>query len=333
MVVCKASTANTADILLQNLTFKSAQSTAILLDIDAQNDGHKLTNRAIYLHLLREGDFEIAEQFYNEAGPNIETLEDFDVQQKFEMLDDYLSHIKRERNLNPAIAWAKEHTVELQLKGSNLEFDLISLQYIWIFQGPEVNGLPGNHENGYVGALTFGQKHFRRFIKNYHREINRLSSAVAYHSNIDGSPYFEDFDWASAFNAVAQSFRTEFCAMMGLSAESPLYLAVTAGAISLPDLEKYMTIMKSRRAEWSTKNELPVEIALPEKMRYHQVFVCPVSKEQATKENPPMRMPCGHVLAKQSLVAVSKGQRFKCPYCPGESYPRDAKEIKLEGWQ
>ncbi|EHK96238.1 putative LisH domain-containing protein C29A3.03c [Glarea lozoyensis 74030] len=133
----------------------------------------------------------------------------------------------------------------------------------------------------------------------------------------------------TAWDDVASSFTREFCSSLGLSAESPLYVAATAGAIALPSHVKYANIVKKKHTEWTTQNEFPVEIPLPRSMIYHAIFVCPVSKEQSTEDNPPMMMPCGHVVAKESLAKLSKGGRFKCPYCPNESQPKDAREIIL----
>lgn len=50
-----------------------------------------------------------------------------------------------------------------------------------------------------------------------------------------------------------------------------------------------------------------MEVPLPASRRYHSVFVCPVSKEQATDRNPPKMLNCGHVVAEESLGRMLKG--------------------------
>jgi len=49
-----------------------------------------------------------------------------------------------------------------------------------------------------------------------------------------------------------------------------------------------------------------MEIPLPASRRYHSVFVCPVSKEQATKLNPPKMLICGHTVAQDSFNLMFK---------------------------
>jgi len=48
--------------------------------------------------------------------------------------------------------------------------------------------------------------------------------------------------------------------MLGLSADSPLYVAATAGAIALPVLNKVKSIMIANRTEWTTAQEMPVGV-------------------------------------------------------------------------
>lgn len=317
-------------------------------DIDGLASRPSLVNRAIAMHLLREGQFQVASTFLDEVQENppqpssapgtpnssdrdeadLTSLKSRELQDKFSNMYNILNEMKL-RNLCPAIEWAMANSQELERRGSNLEFELSKLQFVWLFLGPSVNGLPDDMNNGVMAALRYAQQNFQRFQARFLKDISQLATAMAYTSNLEDSPYYRTFDTATAWDDVANSFTREFCSLLGLSAESPLYLAATAGAIALPVLLKLYAIVKEKRTEWTTSAELPVEIALPRSMIFHSIFVCPVSKEQTTAENPPMMMPCGHVVAKESLHKLSKGGKFKCPYCPGESVPSQAREIIL----
>ncbi|RFU33292.1 hypothetical protein B7463_g3090, partial [Scytalidium lignicola] len=317
-------------------------------EYDALASYPSLINRAIAMHLLREGQFSVASTFLDEVLRNpphttptlgipnpadnneadLSSLKSQELQKKFTNMYNIL-HELQQRNLLPAIEWARQNSQDLEKRGSNLEFELIKLQFIWLFQGPAVNSLADDSHNGIQGALEYARANFPPFQSQYLREIQQLVTALAYASNLSESPYGRTFKTETAWDEVSASFTREFCSLIGLSAESPLYVAATAGAIALPTLLKLATIVKEKRTEWTTQNELPVEIALPRSMIYHAIFVCPVSKEQTTEDNPPMMMPCGHVVAKESLARLSKGGRFKCPYCPNESQPKDARQIIL----
>ncbi|KAL9936580.1 hypothetical protein V8E36_004648 [Tilletia maclaganii] len=121
--------------------------------------------------------------------------------------------------------------------------------------------------------------------------------------------------------ALLPLFRLDYCARMGVAREPPLKIAVEIGAGgALSRIMKVRQVMKMKGNEWSQADELPVEIPLPNHLRFHSIFACPVSKEQGTDANPPMMMSCGHVLCQDSLERLSKGSgRVKCPYCPVES--------------
>ncbi|KAF7864063.1 hypothetical protein EAF04_007028 [Stromatinia cepivora] len=328
-------------------------------EIDALASYPKLVNRAITMHLLREGQFSVASTFFEETqnlqeissrretngdlftsqrddtfASDGDALGDFaaeesqGLQGEFETMYNILHQLKQQ-NLRPAIEWAQKNSTELESRGSNLEFELNKLQFVWLFLGPNVNGLPDDENNGLPGALRYARIYFPQFQSRFLREIQQLITAMVFESNLQNSPYQQTFNTSTSWSDVCNSFTREFCSLLGLSAESPLYLAATAGAIALPTLIKLASIVKEKRTEWTTATELPVEIALPRSMMFHPIFVCPVSKEQTSETNPPMMMPCGHVVAKESLHRLSKGGRFKCPYCPNESQPKDAKQIYL----
>ncbi|EPS41838.1 hypothetical protein H072_4231 [Dactylellina haptotyla CBS 200.50] len=293
--------------------------TVNMSDYDVLSSHQPLIDRAIAMHLLREGNFDIADTFITEANlaasvpPSLET-------QFREMY--YIREALRDRNLGPAIEWAASRREQLEARGSNLEFELHRLQYVvYLF---------GGEDGGPLKALEYSRREFVPFQQKYLAEISQLAGALLWQQKMTNSPYAELLNSESSWEAVIDSFTSEFCSLLRLSAESPLYVATTAGAIALPTLLKMTSIMKEKKTEWTSQNELPVEIPLPDKYKFHSIFVCPVSKEQTTDLNPPMMIPCGHVLAKDSLNKLSRsGNRFKCPYCPADSLPKDAREIYL----
>ncbi|PBP16495.1 RMND5A protein [Diplocarpon rosae] len=321
---------------------------ALPTEYDALASHPSLINRAIAMHLLREGQFDVASTFLSEALDNppkphatpgtpnpssndsndLSSLKSQELQEKFSNMYQILHELKN-RNLHPAIHWAEQNSQDLENRGSNLEFELCKLQYVWLFLGPEINGLPDDHNNGPYAAIRYAKKAFPRHQLRFTKDCQQLIAAMVYQSNLRTSPYWHLFNTSSAWAEVSQSFTREFCSLLGLSPSSPLYIACTAGAIALPTLLKLASIVKEKRTEWTTQDELPVEIALPRSMIFHAIFVCPVSKEQTTEANPPMMMPCGHVVAKDSLQRLSKGSRFKCPYCPNESLMREARQVVL----
>lgn len=324
------------------------------------------------MHLLREGQFSVASTFIEEANrrpphaeitpntPNPYLKESWEkdlaegafnsekLQQQFAEMYHILHELRNQRNLDPAIRWARERTEALEERGSNLEFELCRLQYCCLFVGYDQNNTSmEEYPNGPLNAWRYAVREFAIFQKRYAREVQQLLGAMAYWENIEDSPYARLFHNDSAWEEVANSFNREFCSLLGLSADSPLFIAATAGAVALPVLLKMQSIMKEKRTEWTTQHELPashylfllgststlilhkVEIPLPSQYHFHSIFVCPVSKEQSTDANPPLMMPCGHVIAQESLDKISKAARFKCPYCPNESHPRDARKVVL----
>ncbi|KAI9699933.1 MAG: hypothetical protein M1820_006995 [Bogoriella megaspora] len=322
------------------------------IESDALGSQTGLVNRAIAMHILREGQFSVANTFLEETEPQTrDTATEFkkdalmkdawekdmasakvqseELQQQFAEMYHILHELKQQKNLAPAIRWARDHSRQLDQRGSNLEFELCRLQFVALFIGYDINGNPGPADDGPVQAWEYARREFPAFQQRYNKEINQLVGSMAFFQNLGASPYQHIFNNDTAWEDVAQSFTREFCSLLGLSADSPLYIAATAGAIALPTLVKLRAIMKDKRTEWTTEDELPVDTPLPPGYQFHSIFVCPVSKEQSTENNPPMMMPCGHVICKESLERISKNSRFKCPYCPSESHFQDAVQVYL----
>ena len=332
-----------------------------------------LVNRAIGMHMLREGMFDVASTFVKEVNAGQQAsaegeemdgvvidgmvdsqqwLQDFageqhmedddeedddslytglerpQLQRRFADMYHTLDALRNQHSLAPAIAWAREHSAELEARGSNLEFELSRLKFVELYTAEDI--MSDDPFSGPVRALDYARTVFPTFSSRYTRETSSLLGSLAFSSGLGDSPYNSLFYNQDAWEEVSASFTREFCGMLGLSERSPLYTAVTAGGIALPILEKVERVMAQTRGQWTSVNELPVETPLPPGYLFHSIFVCPVSKEQATDLNPPMMLPCGHVLAKESLEMHSRGKsRMKCPYCPQECQARDARRVYI----
>ncbi|KAK8846625.1 hypothetical protein IAR55_005711 [Kwoniella newhampshirensis] len=122
---------------------------------------------------------------------------------------------------------------------------------------------------------------------------------------------------------LVKMFKAEFCRRYQWPKEDPLEVAVDLGSRggALNVIEKARRVMGEHLGHVRQWTDLPMEVPLPPSRRYHSVFVCPVSKEQATEQNPPKMLTCGHVIAQESFNRLLKGGRrsAKCPYCPVET--------------
>ncbi len=64
----------------------------------------------------------------------------------------------------------------------------------------------------------------------------------------------------------------------------------------MPQILKAERILKNKK-EIISQQELPFEIHLPNELKFHSIFICPVTKEISTPENPPMLLNCGHAVS------------------------------------
>ena len=234
------------------------------------------------MHLLREGQFSVASTFIDEASrnpprpeptpgtPNPYAQEAWErdamngtfnsekLQMQFSEMYHILHELRVQKNLTPAIEWARDRSNLLETRGSNLEFELCRLKFVCLFVGHDESGGGAESEAGPIRAWRYACSEFTPFQTRYQREIQKLMGAMAFWPNVPDSPYQRHFYNDSVWEEVATSFTREFCSLLGLSADSPLYIAATAGAIALPILLKLQNIMKEKRTEWTTQNELPV---------------------------------------------------------------------------
>ncbi|CAN1307480.1 Protein RMD5 homolog [Linum perenne] len=261
-------------------------------------------NQIIATHLYRDGLFELGDRFINESKEPPESA--LAMRSLFHEMHTILEAVKN-RNLAPALAWISTNKPKLEKNGSDLQLKLHQLQFVEILR-------TGTRRE----ALDYARTNITPFSGTHFAELQKIMASLLWSGKLDRSPYLEllsPTNWTS----VSEQLTGQFCSIIGQSFSSPLSVTVSAGIQGLPPLLKFMTVMAGKsHNEWQTMKQLPVPVELDRSMQFHSVFVCPVSKEQSTEENPPMLMSCGHVLCKVSINKMSKNhsRNFKCPYCP-----------------
>jgi E3 ubiquitin-protein transferase RMND5 len=197
-----------------------------------------------------------------------------------------------------AIEWAVTNNIY------GLEFELHKLKFIQLIQEDTKK------------AILYSRKHFSKF-DNKINEIKQLMGCLIYSKNLKNSPYWEYLD-ESLWEDVYYTFHKECFRTLNQPTSSPLFVVTNAGYIAIPSILKYLSIKEINKEviekSQSVKDQIGIEIDLGEEYTFQSIFACPVTKQMTTNENPPMLLPCGHVLSKESIDKL--GSKFKCPYCP-----------------
>jgi len=271
-----------------------------------------LVNKILIHHCYREGLFDVGDCLVKEAGREEET----EVRSQFLEFHQIVDSLKL-RNIEPAMRWIFANRGKLKQKSSKLEFKLLSLKYCDILR-----------EGKSDDALEYARTHFTQYPLHF-KEIQKLITCLLWIGNFEKSPYAEIVS-PSCWDKVTKELIMEYHHLLDQPINSPLKVALSAGYDSLPSLLKLVHLMALTKQEWQAMKQLPVPLELGNEYKFHSAFVCPVSRDQSSEENPPMQLPCGHVISKQSMMRLSKNcafRTFKCPYCPAETLASACRQL------
>lgn len=261
-------------------------------------------NQIIASHFYRQGLFEVGDCFIRETKESECSAAILSIfQDMYQILE-----AMKSGNVEPALKWAAANSEKLIQNGSDLQLKLHSLQFVEILR-------KGSREE----ALKYARVNLAPFASNHVNEIQKLMACLIWARKLESCPYpqlVSQTNWVT----VAEELTRQFCNLVGQSYDSPLSVTIAAGVQALPPLLKFMTVMAGKKQEWQSMKQLPVPVELDKEFQFHSIFVCPVSKEQTSDDNPAMLMSCGHVLCRQSINKMSKNhsRTFKCPYCPSD---------------
>lgn len=284
-------------------------------DIFGGPENEVLLNQVICNHFYRQGMFDVADELEKEAG--LQT--DKSKKEPFTELNKIFDALKN-KDLSLAFEWLEHHRDQLQAQNSSLEFKLHQLKLISMIE----EGASKQTE-----TLEYARKHLGKFVNRHGEDIQNLMGLFMYIPlGISSSPYAHLLE-PTLWSEICDVFIRDACCLLGLSIESPLAVSVNAGCIALPALLNIKQVMQQRQVTgiWNANNDPPIEIDLGSNHRYHSVFACPILKTLSTEENPPMRLACGHVISREALNKLGTATKVKCPYCPVEQTPADARQI------
>jgi hypothetical protein len=303
------------------------------------NVDEKLIKEIILDHLIRKGNIKTVERFIDEGQIDSSKLKD-DIKifkEYYYIINDLNNH-----KLDKLYEWCVKNKdillkdiEEINLnennkieknkksKEKNLYFECVKYNYILYLQ---------DETKSILDCINYSRKYFKPFIfdKNYINEISKLMVKLLYRkadsNNININTEKKDyiFDNENQLEEIKNLFIDKFLKFNHKSKDDTLSIILLAGRCVLPQVveseEKLMKDKDPKNIEGDKeKNTLMYSLELPEELIFHNIFVCPISKETATKENPPIRLNCGHCICKNSFEKIEKtGTRhnqIKCPIC------------------
>lgn len=268
-------------------------------------------NKLLVHYLYRQGLFEIGDCLVKETEVEVEE----EARSQYQELHRLTESMKL-RDIEPAMRWLSANREKLKQNGSKLELKLLSLKFCEMLREGKV-----------FDALDYARTHFKKYASHQMEVVSKLVTALLWADDLEKSPYKEmvsSIDW----DKITEEVTKQYCKFLDQPTKSPLAVALSAGFESLPTLLKLVRVMGLKREEWEANKQIPVAVELSDEFQYHSVFVCPVSRDVSSEENPPMMIPCRHVICKQSITKLSKNcasRRFKC--CPAAASAKLCRQL------
>ena len=280
-------------------------------------------NKIIAEHLIRDGHENISEIFEKECGVTVS--EEFKT--GFKDLC-RISESLKQRQVGPALEWTNQQ-IELAQKAKKEQKEIDDLQSL-AFQLHRLNFIQLLIQNEPTKAVQYAKKHLQSFADKNLQDIRYMMGGLAYcgRDRLAKSERYNPLLNVSQWDTVLTMFKRLSCRRINQPVESPLYVSINAGYQAIPTLLKMASVMEGCK-NMTGGDHMKVEIDLDDDYQFHSIFSCPISKEHPSETNPPMLLPCHHVLLDSSLNRLARTSKFKCPYCPTQGNISDCKPLNL----
>ena len=299
------------------------------------NVDEKLINEMILDYLIRKGNLKTVERFIEESRVDPSKLmEDIKIfKEYYEIIKDlnenkldklYEWCVKNKeillKNIDKVFIEDNKANKDKKIKIKNIYFECVKFNFILYLEDAS-KSIPE--------CIDYSRKHFKPFINNQNciNEISKLMLKLLYKKTENNNIKIEkkdENDNNNRWDKIKSLFIDTFFNLNHKSKDDILNMILLAGRCVLPQVvESEEKLMKDKDQENmevdKEKNQLMYSLELPEELVFHNIFVCPISKEIATAENPPIRLNCGHCICKNSFEKIEKtGTRhnqIKCPIC------------------
>ena len=303
------------------------------------NIDEKLIKELIVEYLIRKGNAKTVQRYLEESKLELDTLtkdimifqEYYDIindlnDNKIKKLYDWCTKnrdilLKNTENMNG------NKSKDENMENKDIYFECVKYSY---------NLLLEDDSKTVEDCVEFTRKHFKPFIsdKNYIKEISKLMTKLLFRktnkesSEINTESKIEEKNKGEGnkegLEFIKNLFIETFLKLNHKSRDDTLNTVLLAGRFVLPQVveseEKLAKDKDKKNMEVDKeKNQLMYSLELPEELIFHDIFVCPVSKEIASADNPPIRLNCGHCICKNSFDKIEKTgvrhNQIKCPIC------------------
>jgi len=270
--------------------------------------------QALAEYLLREGHSDVWQLLCQEAGliPAQEQATEaiLQIQQAVDGI--------RQHCIEPALQWVSA-SCDSGPQRSALLFKLHRLKFVQLLQS-----------NQMMQAVQYCRAQMSPNAEQQLTELRALMGCLSSSEPMANERHKEVLSRGN-WEEVADTFMGEACAAKGLPSSSHLAVAIEAGLVGLPQMLKVATVLKSKGIDWQPSQPPPIQVdlKLSQQLCFHSVFVCPVSRELSCATNPPVLLPCNHVICRTSMMNLVRhnSSRFKCPYCPTDVHTMQARDI------